>query len=208
METANTYSVYEAPPLPSETKPNLNPFVIWPLYVALVAGTGGVYSSANISVADELSVTSVIDGVPSRGQRTESSTFASQMLRLREVFGLSMSEFAAMFGVSRPTGYAWLRGAEPRADLIDKMWMLNTYADDFEKLNVSHLSSFLRRPLVNGRTLLDLLTSGEHLDDALVKIKQLAHQDRAAAERIASSPSRNRNSTSIFEISSVTSESE
>jgi transcriptional regulator with XRE-family HTH domain len=204
----STYSIYVPSIYPAEDRSIAGYMVILPLYVALIAGTGGAYAASNVQLANEFVSHPIINIVDSRGSRDAKLSFASQILRIREVFGLNMSELACVFGITRPTAYAWINGAEPRPELVDKMWMLSSWANDFEQLGIANLSSYLRRPLVNGRHLLGLLTTGEDLNLAASKIREFVSSDKAAVNLMRNRGRRNQNASSILDISSVITELE
>ena len=108
IEPLTEFSIYDpALPLSPEERSVSNVAVILPLCVALIAGTGGAYSFANIELANSMYSHPVVHVVhEDRGASKQFST-VQQIVHVRDTFGLSMSDLASVFGVSRPTVYAW-----------------------------------------------------------------------------------------------------
>ena len=183
------------------TAPNY--MIFMPLCAALIAGTGGAYAASNVQIADGFAANAMVTILEPRENRDTTPTFSVQITRIRDVFGLTMSDLASILGVSRPTAYAWVNGSEPRAEYIDKLWMLSSWADDFEQLGISRITSYLRRPLVKGQSLLDLLASGEQLQQAVVELKHVANADLASERAMKNLPRSSQNSRSVLDLSPV-----
>jgi hypothetical protein len=88
-----------------------------------------------------------------------------------------MSEVAAVFGVARPTAYAWLDGQEPRTDAITQILRLSRIADELRKLNIPRVDTLVRRPILNGQSLVDLLKAGKCPLDGLGALKAAAQKE-------------------------------
>lgn len=177
MESSQSYSVIELP-ASATIERTVPPYVvIVPLYMALIAGTGGIFATSNIQAANEFVSRPLVCVVDMRQQKAAVSKVSDHISRIRQVFGLTMSDVAVVFGVTRPTAYAWLHGAEPRQEMIDKMWTLSSWADDFERMGLYQLGGYLHRPLFEGKTLYSLLSSGSQLDEALVKVCEVSKSD-------------------------------
>jgi transcriptional regulator with XRE-family HTH domain len=208
MESADQYSIYEAPMSIAPQRQPVPYVVILPLYMALIAGTGGVYAASNIQLANELVSRPLICVIDASDQKNPVSKISEQISRIKKIFGLTMSELATVFGVTRPTAYAWLRGAEPHQEIVEKMWMLSSWADDFERLGIAQINIYLHRPLVEGKTLLRLMTAGHQLDAAYSRINDLVASDLQMRERLHSRERRKQENNSILDISPVMTELE
>jgi transcriptional regulator with XRE-family HTH domain len=102
---------------------------------------------------------------------------AQILSRIREVFGLRMSEVARIFGVSRRAAYDWLGGATPRPDTVARIYNIGKYAEELRAAGIANIGHYVRRPIVSGRSLLDLLKSGENMDAAIAIIRPVAAEE-------------------------------
>jgi hypothetical protein len=102
---------------------------------------------------------------------------AQLLLNVRDVFALRMSELAQIFGVSRRAAYDWLEGATPKPETVMRIYTLNRYAEELKTAGIAHIEHFINRPVVSGRSLLDLLKSGENVETAIDIIKHTASEE-------------------------------
>jgi hypothetical protein len=206
METLVDYSVFDAPLSDFSQRQSAQYVAIIPLYLALIAGTGGAYAANNIQIANQFVSQPIVCVLDGRSQKTNISKTSEQVSHIRRVFGMTMSDLASAFAVARPTAYAWLQGAEPRQEITDKMWMLSSWADDFERAGMSQLSLYLHRPLIQGKTLLALITSGQQLDEAFSRIRDISSADSMSRISVKRQEGRRRENSNIADISSVITE--
>lgn len=92
--------------------------------------------------------------------------------RIRDVFMMGMSDLGTLLNASRLTVYAWLEGREPSPDAITvkRIQELARVADIAHQASIPRLDMMLHRPVLDGRSLFDLLKVG---DDPLDLIKRL-----------------------------------
>ncbi len=102
---------------------------------------------------------------------------AQLLLNIRDVFTLRMSELAQIFGVSRRAAYDWLEGATPKPDTVARIYTLSKYAEELKAAGIEQIEHFVHRPVVAGRSLLDLLKSGESIETAIDVIKHTASEE-------------------------------
>jgi len=161
-------------PMPPHTPDNRRgsfSFVpVMALYAGLVAGTAGAYTPANLELVTAFATRPIVEVRGQRERRTASLQPA--LFKIRSTFGLTMTEFAEVFGVSRPTAYAWFDGALPKADLVDRIWRVHAFAGDVERLQIRRISLLKRKPIIDGLTLLDILHRNEGMDAGLRMLKQ------------------------------------
>lgn len=146
-----------------------------PLYLSLVAGTGGMYTAGNIQACFSVPQNNRI--IVIRGRHTKGKQIFSvseQLVHLREMFGLTMTEIAQIFGVSRPTAYAWLSGSEPKVEVKSRLIDLTTYVEDLRTHGVAQARVLARQPLEGGPSLVELLKSGADARSAIASIKYSA----------------------------------
>ena len=88
-----------------------------------------------------------------------------------------MSDLASVLGVTRPTVYAWLAGQEPKGEAVIRIQQLSHAADKFRQANIIRLDKLVNRPILNGRSLLDILKTDEDPIEALATIKAIADKE-------------------------------
>jgi DNA-binding transcriptional regulator YiaG len=136
--------------------------LITPLYLCMIAGTGGVYTPASLQVwAEQPNQVVQIRGYHSKRERILS--VSERLVQIRDTFGMTMTDLATVLGVSRPTAYSWINGVitpkEPKTNsLISK---LGAHADALRHAGVARVPTLARRPLSNGQSLIDVLKAGK-----------------------------------------------
>ena len=106
-------------------------------------------------------------------------TTADLVRRIRDAFGLNMTELATILDVSRPTVYAWLNGQEPQPEAVARILRLSRAADRFSALGVETAISYVRQPMFEGASLLELLKSDADISSATAQISELAKRSEA-----------------------------
>lgn len=112
---------------------------------------------------------------------------AEQVANIREVFAISMSDLAAILGVTRPTAYAWLSGQEPKHESAKRIQSLSSVADKFRQANIPRLDKLVSRPIVSGRSLLDILRTDENPLMALDALTALGNKEAQIRQESKSS---------------------
>jgi len=102
---------------------------------------------------------------------------AQLLSTVRDVFALRMSEMAQIFGVSRRAAYDWLEGVTPKPETTARIYTLSKYAEELKASGLSNIDHFIHRPVIKGRSLLDLLKSGENIEQAITIIKRTASEE-------------------------------
>lgn len=105
---------------------------------------------------------------------------AEQVAFIREIFALNMSDLAIVLNVTRPTIYAWLDGQEPKPEMLNQIRQISQVADRLQSLNMPRTDTLVRRPIFDGRSLLDKLKAGEDISDYLPILKNLANKEEQA----------------------------
>ena len=154
--------------------------LILPLSAALIAGTGGVYGAANVSYAASIVQNPIIVVRGHQPRREYLMSVAQQVMMIRDLLGLKMSEIAQIFGVTRPTAYAWLDGSEPKPDIKSKIHRVRRLVDDLRSVGIVRIDLFARLPLASGKSLVDSLRAGSGIEDAAAAVKRTAHQQEIA----------------------------
>jgi transcriptional regulator with XRE-family HTH domain len=102
---------------------------------------------------------------------------AEHVSNIRDVFGISMSDLAAVLGVTRPTAYAWLEGQELKPEVAKRIQRLSRAADQFNQAKIPRLDKLIYRPVLNGRSLLDILKADEDPSDAVALLSEIAEKE-------------------------------
>ena len=146
--------------------------LIVPLYISMIAGTGGLSATPNVLYAATTYRNPIIREIRGHhSNRDHILSFAQRLSIIREMFGLRMSEVAQIFGVSRPAAYAWLNGSEPRADTRIRILRLSRAAEELKTAGIENIRQYVRQPTASGQSLIDLLQSGADVSTTVSLIK-------------------------------------
>jgi hypothetical protein len=143
----------------------------------LIAGTGGSISGVSgLSAAREMGLPCTgsacrIECVSNSRRDDEEERIANStegLPAIQHYLSLNLSDLATVLQVSRPTIYAWLRDeSTPQAHNMSRMGLLYRMAKTWSGMSQKPLGSYLKRPVVRGRSLLSLL-SEERIDRGFV----------------------------------------
>lgn len=100
-----------------------------------------------------------------------------QVAYMRSVLGVSITDLAELLDVARPTVYAWMQGAEPRGEHLDRLKRLERQAREVEAYGLAGLGKLLKRPLNTGYTLLDAIKNDQPLGAALAELATVARME-------------------------------
>lgn len=112
-------------------------------------------------------------------------TPAEDMERIREILSPAMSELAKSFNVSRQTIYNWLNGEQPTAENTVKLRELAYVADDFAEAGVAVNGILLKRRVIEGKSLFEIISSGGSVRDAAQLLLQIVIRETQQRERLA-----------------------
>jgi len=141
----------------------------------LNAGTGGALTIQNAKYLGGWFSTIHVEQPIRRKIDTRSP--AELVAIIREALGLNMSELASVLGATRPTAYAWLDGQEPKPEALIHIQRLAKAADDALRIDIPHIDKLIRRPILNGQSLLDKLKTNEDPLQSLQLIKSIAEKE-------------------------------
>jgi DNA-binding transcriptional regulator YiaG len=168
-----------------------------PLMV-MVAGTGGLMTiDSAVKMSKYCSISSVrihIEDSRSANKKIDTRSTAEHIANIRDVLAINMSDLAAVFAVTRPTVYAWLEGRqEPKPEAVKRIQQLSSAADVFGQANIKRLDKLLQRPILDGRSLLDMLKANEDPMVVLPLVKEISEKE-AKTRRESKGSSKNRRS--------------
>ena len=115
----------------------------------------------------------------------QNAPYAALMERVKEGFGRTLSHLPEVFGVSRQTLYNWLAGETPKELHQAKLRELAAAAGVFKELGFKPTPSALERTVSRGKSLLQLIGSGENGAAAareLVHIVEKGARSRASID--------------------------
>ena len=81
--------------------------------------------------------------------------------------------------------------------------VLSTYADDFQAIAPQQIRGVLRRPILNGRTLLEALTDGIGLETSLNMVTHVIQKDSVASANVLRTATRDMNNERLVNFTSV-----
>lgn len=150
----------------------------------LVAGTGSVYPidqadswlrTVKPRVAFSLAKESKIREIE---KRLDVRTSVEHIENIREILNPSMTDLAAVFGVSRQAVYKWIsRDSEPEPATQSKVRMLSRVADQLRAANVERAGSLVKMKAFDGRSLMDLVKLGisdsEHISALIAEAAKM-----------------------------------
>ncbi len=137
------------------------------------AGTGGIMTPHSTAEALNRVFYPRIHVEPSADMRSP----ADHLANIRDVFAINMSDLASVLGVTRPTVYAWLEGQQPKSEAVRRIQKLSRAADKFNQANIIRLDKLIHRPILSGRSLLDILKTDEDLVVAIGILKEIADKE-------------------------------
>ena len=173
-----TKQIYPVLSIKPKNTPNTHSAIIImaPLLI-MTAGTGGVITPQSMAEGLNRFHDPRIHVEPSRAKQTDMRSPAEHVANIRDVLSVSMSDLASVLGVTRPTAYAWLEGQEPKTEAVMHIQRLSGIADEINRANIIRLDKLVHRPILNGRSLLDILKTDEDPVAALVALKVIADKE-------------------------------
>jgi DNA-binding transcriptional regulator YiaG len=143
----------------------------------LTAGTGGFMTTNNsIESLERYYPRTHVEHPAVKNVDTRSP--AEHVANIRDVLTINMSELASILGTTRPTVYAWLEGRqEPKTDAAVNIRRLSHVADKIKLANIIQLDQLIRRPVINGTSLLDIVKANEDPTDILQVLKSISEKE-------------------------------
>jgi DNA-binding transcriptional regulator YiaG len=143
----------------------------------LLAGTGGIITAHSTEVLPRWIHDPRIHIERPALKNIDMRSPAEHVTNIRNTFAINMSDLASILGVTRPTVYAWLEGQEPKAEAVIRIQQLSHTADKIRQANIARLDKMVHRPILSGRSLLDILKADENPSEALTKLKAIADKE-------------------------------
>jgi transcriptional regulator with XRE-family HTH domain len=145
--------------------------------VVFTAGTGGYMTAYGVEILSRWAYTPYFQVEHSAKKNVDTRSPAEHVANIRDVFGVNMSDLAVVLGVTRPTAYAWLKGDEPKPEAVTRIQQLSRAADQFNEAKIPRLDKLVHRPVLNGRSLLDILKADEDPSECVTLLKEIAEKE-------------------------------
>lgn len=159
--------------------------------LAFVVGTGGLMTPDYIVDRDRKGgyrfPTFEYRDQISRRLRTASPRRPAQNLaRIREFFRPTVTDLAALFGVSRQAIYNWQAGEPIAQQNEERLEQLAWAADFLDSQGIAEGSSSMRRKLTKGRSFFDLVREGQPATEVAAMLVSLIRKEAAQRAAISS----------------------
>lgn len=124
-------------------------------------------------------IVSIAQPSASAGEEIAAITFKAQIENVQDQLGLSITQIAQLFGVTRKTVYDWLDNTAPRANASKRMdFLADLIRQNQSRLNLKRLKGVWQMS-VNGRSFIDVVLDEELDQDsrmvaAMAKLEELA----------------------------------
>lgn len=148
------------------------PFLAIPMVAGAYAGTGGAITSETYTHKNQWVYDSSINAKSEHAIEVE--TVSEQLQRIQSTFGLTITDMAFLFDVSRPTVYAWIEGQEPKQEFFARIQRLNDKAIIASAYELPRMNKLVRRSLRDGYTLLQKIKDGESIQSSLDELQAIA----------------------------------
>jgi transcriptional regulator with XRE-family HTH domain len=147
-------------------------------FLVLAAGTGGIMTAhSTAEVLDHWLHYPRIHIEHSVAKNGDMRSPAEHVANIRDVLGINMSDLASVLGVTRPTVYAWLEGQEPKTEAVTHIQRLSRISDEIKRINIIRIDKLIHRPILDGRSLLDILKTDEDPLNDLSILKKVADKE-------------------------------
>ncbi len=156
----------------------------------LLVGTGSAYSMDRTEEWRhhiQPRVTFVVDKSVESSDRSSAPDVRSaveHIENIRSVLSPSVADLANLFDITRQAVYKWLSGDSiPEPEKLRRIVKLSQIADAFNAEKISRASSLLKMKTFNGRSLMDLLKTGEDCTAQVVALIAEAKAMEASYKR-------------------------
>ncbi len=156
----------------------------------LLVGTGSAYSMDRTEEWRhhiQPRVTFVVDKAAESNDHSSAPDVRSaveHIENIRSVLSPSVADLANLFDITRQAVYKWLSGDSiPEPEKLRRIVKLSQIADAFNAEKISRASSLLKMKTFNGRSLMDLLKTGEDCTAQVVALIAEAKAMEASYKR-------------------------
>jgi len=112
-------------------------------------------------------------------------TPAEDIERIRRVFSPSVSDLAKAFDVSRQAVYNWLGGEDQPSPMhLGRLRALALAADILAETTVPVKTTLLRRKIVDGKNLMEIVQNGGQVEEAAKLLRSILQQETRQREEL------------------------
>lgn len=135
-----------------------------------LGGTGSVFALSHANEWSKMLDARVpyfyVQTADTESARPDIRSATEHLANIRKVLNPAISDLATVFGVSRQAIYKWIGNeSTPESDKLERIRALSLAADAFQKAGVTRASSLLKMKAFEGRSLLDLVATGQLSQD-------------------------------------------
>lgn len=131
-------------------------------------------------------------------------TAADHLRNIRAVMNPAISDLASTFSVSRQAVYKWLADeSKPESENETRIVALSQVADSFAKADILRSSSLIKMKVFEGRSLLDLVKTGENWHEAVSVLIAESQAMEAAYTRSGIDKSKSKSTTDWLSSQSI-----
>lgn len=117
-------------------------------------------------------------------ERPDVRTASEHIESIRNVLNPAISDLAGLFDVSRQAIYKWLSGdSTPEPEKLSQIIELSKIADAFHASGVSRAGALVKMKAFAGRSLMELIKSGENSSEHLTALINEAKEIEASYKR-------------------------
>ncbi len=111
-------------------------------------------------------------------------TPAEDIEQIRNVLSPAISDLAKSFNVSRQTIYNWLNGEQPTPEHTSRLRELGLVADMFDEAGIPVNGVLLKRKVIKGKSLLELIAEGGSAYDTGQLFLQILQNEQSQRDRL------------------------
>jgi transcriptional regulator with XRE-family HTH domain len=157
---------------------------------AFLVGTGGCETADYLAKRNNQGYRFInLHGVPNAPETAIQEHFvrtpAENLARVREVLKPTITELANLFGVSRQAVYDWQAGKPTAPENAAKLDDLAKAADTIALTGVESSSQMLRRKILDGKSLLDVVREGGAVANAAQMLAQILSREAKQRKQLA-----------------------
>jgi len=136
----------------------------------VLSGTGSVFALSHANEWGKMLDTRVpyfdVQTVDTNGARPDIRSAEEHLVNIRQVLNPAIADLATVFGVSRQAIYKWIGGeSTPEPEKFERIRSISFVADAFLKAGVTRATSLLKMKAFEGRSLMDLVSTGQLLPE-------------------------------------------
>jgi hypothetical protein len=154
--------------------------------IAMQVGTGGIQTTTYYVQRGLKGYAFVAYNVPPEiKDAPKTRTPAEDLAHIRAVLRPAVTDLSTAIGVSRQAVYDWQNGKPIAAENASRLADLARAADVFAAAGVTTTAQLLRRPVVSGKTLLDIARDGGSLEAAAKSLAGVVQRELEQRQMLA-----------------------